>query len=147
MTPTPAPPRPSSKFTSLVAVGVLVVAAGLLLPRLLSLSPAPVSAEVDTPTPTLAPAPAPVDSGQSSSLIWVLAKLLFGLAIVAGACIGLARWSNRGRVAAPPGILNALAKLAIDNRCVVHLVSAGSRRLLVGIDAGGVKVLLELPPK
>jgi len=145
MTTPPAPPRPSGKFTSLVAVGVLVVAAGLLLPRLLSLSPAPVSAEVDVPAP--APLPAPAEGAQPSSLVWVLVKLLFGLAIVAGACIGVARWSNRARATAPPGILNALAKLAIDNRCVVHLVSAGNRRLLVGIDAGGVKVLLELPPK
>lgn len=147
MTTPTAPPRPSGKFTSLVAVGVLVVAAGLLLPRLLSLSPAPVSAEADTPPNAPEPPPAPADGGSSSSLVWVLAKLLFGLAIVAGACIGVARWSNRARATAPPGILNALAKLAIDNRCVVHLVSAGSRRLLVGIDAGGVKVLLELPPK
>lgn len=143
MTPPPAPPRPSGKFASLVAVGVLVIAAGLLLPRLLSLSPAPAAEEVVTPAPT----PAPPDSSPPSSLIWVLVKLLFGLAIVAGACIGLARWSNRGRVTAPPGILTSLAKLAVDNQCVVHLVSAGSRRLLVGLDAGGVKVLLELPPK
>ena len=167
--PAAAPPRPSGTFTSLVAVGVLVVAAGLILPRLLSLGPTPADASADidgaspftsnrTPkAPVESPAkqappaptaiPAPVGGGESSSLTWVMAKLLFGLAIVAGVCIGVARWTHRARPTAPPGILESLAKLAVDRRCVVHLVSAGGRRLLVGTDATGVKAVLELPPK
>jgi flagellar protein FliO/FliZ len=157
--PTSAPPRPSSTFTSLVAVGVLVVAAGLLLPRLLSLSPTPQTADADRlPPSAAAPAVLPVSAppstvqpaeptGESASLGWVMAKLMFGLAIVAGVCIGVARWSNRTRQTAPTGILSPLAKLAVDPRCVVHLVAAGGRRLLIGVDAAGVKAVLELPPK
>ncbi len=165
--PAAAPPRPSSTFTSLVAVGVLVVAAGLILPRLLSLSPTPASADADELSPFTAatspkapaespakqtppaplPVPTPAAGGESSSLTWVMAKLLFGLAIVAGVCIGVARWTHRARPTAPAGILESLAKLAVDPRCVVHLVSAGGRRLLVGTDATGVKAVLELPPK
>jgi len=106
-----------------------------------------VSVEADTPPNAPEPPPAPADGGSSSSLVWVLAKLLFGLAIVAGVCIGVARWTHRARPTAPPGILESLAKLAVDRRCVVHLVSAGGRRLLVGTDATGVKAVLELPPK
>jgi flagellar biogenesis protein FliO len=151
--PTPAaPPRPSTTFTSLVAVGVLVVAAGLILPRLLSLSPAPPSADAETAAPLPPPASTPATepppaNPEPASLTWVLAKLIFGLAIVAGVCIGVARWSNRASPTATTGVLTPLAKLAVDPRCVVHLVGAGGRRLLIGIDAAGAKVVLELPPK
>lgn len=170
-----APPRTSNSFSTLVAVGVLVVAAGLILPRLLSLSPVPASADVgdgaEPPgspfqsvrdqSPTSPPAPekttpssvtpaapaSPAVPGETASLVWVVAKLMFGLAIVTGVCIGVARWANRTRQTAPPGILAPLAKLAVDPRCVVHLIGAGHRRLLVGTDATGAKVVLELPPK
>ena len=62
--PAAAPPRPSSTFTSLVAVGVLVVAAGLILPRLLSLSPTPASADADelSPFTSAKSAKAPIES-------------------------------------------------------------------------------------
>lgn len=146
-----APPRPSNSFPTLVAVGVLVIAAGMLLPRLLSLSPVPdadpaaVTPSADTPAP--APLPPTSEVDEPTPLFWVAAKVIFGLAIVAGSCIALARWSNRLPPATSPGVLNPVAKLAIDARCVVHLVNAGGRRLLLGTDAAGVKVVLELPAR
>lgn len=162
-TPAVAPPRapksPSS-FPSLVAVGVLVVAAGLLMPRLLSLSPVPQADapdQTDTPFQSAVPAPKPAPlpspspptspAEESTSLFWVAGKVIFGLAIVAGGCIALARWSNRLPPTTSPGVLNPVAKLAVDARCVVHLVNAGGRRLLLGTDATGVKVVLELPAR
>lgn len=164
--PRPAAPagttRPSNAFTSLVAVGVLVVAAGLLMPRLLSLSPVPQgdppdsadtpfqSAPVTKPK-SAAPVPSPLtpppQTEEAVSLFWVAGKVIFGLAIVSGACIALARWSNRLPPTTSPGVLNPVAKLAVDARCVVHLVNAGGRRLLFGTDAAGVKVVLELPAR
>jgi flagellar biogenesis protein FliO len=35
----------------------------------------------------------------------------------------------------------------VDPRCIVHLVRAGERRLLLGTDLNGVKALTELPSR
>lgn len=156
-TPLNASPKPPSSFPTLVAVGVIVIAAGMLLPRILprmlALSPVP-DADPSTAAPAVSaqkPSPAPLppasETDEPTPLFWMAAKVIFGLAIVAGSCIALARWSNRLPPAPTPGVLNPVAKLAIDARCVVHLVNAGGRRLLLGTDAAGVKVVLELPAR
>jgi hypothetical protein len=66
-----------------------------------------------------------------------------GLIVVCGLCVVAARVIGPPRPPAP-GAMDVLASVAVA-QCVLHLVRAGGRRLLVGTDLGGVKVLLELP--
>jgi flagellar biogenesis protein FliO len=66
------------------------------------------------------------------------------LVVVCGLCVGVARLV--ARKPPPPATGMAVsAALAVDPRCSVYLVTAGDRRLLLGVDAAGVKAVLELP--
>jgi flagellar biogenesis protein FliO len=122
--------RPTRRKLSpvLIGGGVLVIALGFGLPRLL---PAP-----ETGTETAAADAPPLGPA--------LARLGGCLVLVCGLCVGVTRLANR-KAAAVEGPMAAVASLRINPRCVVHLVQAGERRLLVGTDAGGVKALVELP--
>lgn len=132
MAPAPRPPRRVPPL--LIGAGVLVVAAGFGLPRLV------VGAAPDTDPPS---ATAPTAS-EGPGLGWALARFAVCLAAVCGLCVGVARLTAR-RPPAPPAGMAVTAALALDPRCTVYLVTAGDRRLLVGIDAGGVKGVVELP--
>lgn len=111
----------------LIGAGVLVVALGFGLPRLMT-----------------GPTTSEPEAGESISLGPALARLAGSLVLVCGLCVVVTRLVNRKGTAAS-GPMQTVASIRVNMRCVVHLVQAGERRLLVGTDAGGVKVLLELP--
>jgi flagellar biogenesis protein FliO len=136
-----APPpsgQPTLRFKWLAGIGFVVVCLGLFAPRLFSIN-APTS--TDTSVSPLDPAP-PADG---SSLGWTVAKMAIGVGLVAVVCIGVARYVHRKTPPAQPQAMEVLASLPIDSRCVVHLVRVADRRLLVGIDAAGVKAVAEVP--
>ncbi len=124
MPPTPAKPAPNK----LVPIGVAVVVAGFLLPQLVGGSP--------TSTPAASAA------GEAPNYAIFLIKMLLGLAVLAGACIVFVRWKKPGPVAT--GNMEILATVTLA-RGLVHLVRAGDRRLLIGVDPAGVKAVTELP--
>lgn len=120
-----APPTKPRVPAALVAAGVLVVVIGFGLPRLVS--PAAASTAPDDP-----------------GLRWALVKLVGCFALVCGGCVLVVKLAA-AQTPPKPGPTRVLAALPLDGRCVVQLVKAGDRRLLVGLDPGGVKALLELP--
>lgn len=133
-------PPPSAKPRiplALVGAGVLVIALGFALPQLTPGS-APVAAD-PAARPT---APTPIAPPAAPSLVTSLLKLAVGLAVVCGLCVLLAKWVGPK---APPvaGAMDVAASIAVGP-CVLHLVRAGDRRLLIGTDLGGVKAVLEL---
>jgi flagellar biogenesis protein FliO len=138
MTP-PKPGQPSLRFQVIAGVGFIVVCLGLFAPKLFSINSPPASAE--SPTSPLAAPPA----ADASGLGWTVAKMAIGVGLVAVVCIAVARYVNRKNPPAAPSELQVLASLPVDSRCVVHLVRVADRRLLVGVDAAGVKAVAELP--
>ncbi len=128
-----ADPAPRSRTKSgLIGVGVLVIALGFGLPQLFS---------GDTPSaPTTSePASAAPDLG------WSLVRLVGGLVVVCILCVVVTRLLNRQPPAPAASPLTLLASARVDARCGLYLVGAPGRRLLVGVDPGGVKSLVELP--
>lgn len=138
--PGPPAPKPLRVSPGLVGGGVLVVALGFGLPALFSSYQPP--AERPNPLPA-AREPVPADPPSAASIGTSLLKLVAGLALMCGACVLAAKFVAPKPPAAN-GPLEALAALPVG-ACVVHLVRAGERRLLVGTDASGVKAVLELP--
>lgn len=145
-------PSPSRKATPrvppvLIGGGILVVALGFGLPRLLLGSgEGPVRPESAPSAPAL-PAvvkPAIATPSEGPGLGVAIARLVGSLVVVCGFCVLVTRLVTR-RPALPKGKMELAAFLSIDLRCAVYLIRAGDRRLLVGIDPSGVKSLLELP--
>lgn len=125
--------RPPTRRPSpaLIGVGVLVVALGLGVPRLLS-------------EPTAAPAAAsPAGPGLTASL----ARMACGVTVAGGLCVAVTRLIRRPDAVGPGGMA-VVESVAVDARCTLSLVQTGDRRLLVGIDRSGVKAVVELtgPP-
>lgn len=141
-----APPPSTTPFRvppALIGVGVLVMVVGFGLPRLLpAVDPGAPPVSPTAPAPA-APAPAPAGASDPG-LRWSLVKLAACFAVVCGGCVLVVKL-GAGRVPPKPGQTRVLATLSPDGRCRVQLVQAGERRLLVGLDPGGVKALLELP--
>lgn len=129
------PGQPTVRFKLLAGAGFVVVCLGLFAPKLFSINTPP---PADTPPATVTPA-------DDSSLGWTVAKMAIGVGLVAVVCLAVARYVNRKHPPKGPTGLEVLASLPVDSRCVVHLVRVADRRLLVGIDAGGVKAVTELP--
>jgi hypothetical protein len=65
------------------------------------------------------------------------------MVVVCGLCVLVAWWIGQ-KPPPTPGAMEVLASIAVA-QCVLHLVRAGDRRLLVGTDPGGVKAIVELP--
>jgi len=137
---TPIHPAKPKKFTVLLGLGVLVVAVGFAVPRFLS-SPS----NTPKPSESVQSFAMPTPSSDGPSLGMSLLKMVLGVAVVSGGCIGIARWMKKRTVTPTAGSMEVVARLALDRRCVLHLVQSGDRRLLLGIDAAGVKSLLEIP--
>lgn len=123
------PPAPSPKPapSKLVPLGAAVVIAGFVLPQLFGGSA--------SPTPAAQPTDAP-------NYVSFLLKMLLGIGVLAGACVLFVRWNKPGPVAT--GNMEILATVTVA-RGLVHLVRAGDRRLLIGVDPAGVKAVTELP--
>jgi flagellar protein FliO/FliZ len=136
--PTSAPKRISP---ALIGAGVLVIALGFGLP-MLTPGTAPEAAPPRDAGAKQAP-PAPIQPTAATGLGASLLKLVVGLVVVCGLCILVAKWMGQ-KPPATPGAMEVVASIAVG-QCVVHLVRAGERRLLVGTDLGGVKALIELP--
>lgn len=120
------PPAAKPAPTKLVPIGAAVVVAGFLLPQLFG-----------TSTP-----PAPPSAAASPDYAGFLLKMLVGLAVLAGGCVAFVKWKKPAPVAA--GSMEILATVTLA-RGLVHLVRAGDRRLLIGVDPAGVKAIAELP--
>jgi len=146
--PPPDFPKPTKRLSpALIGGGVLVVALGFGLPMIASPGPAPDLGSREPvgprePAGSLGP-PAPMQAPDATGIGASLLKLAVGLVVVCGLCVVVAR------VVGPPpppvpGAMDVLASIAVSP-CVIHLVRAGGRRLLVGTDPGGVKAILELP--
>jgi hypothetical protein len=137
-------PPPQSKTPrlspALVGAGVLVMLLGFGLPLL-----APKGTPDEAPREPVAQplAPAPVQPPSAAGLFGPLVKLAVGLAVVCGLCVLAAKYVGPKP---PPtaGAMSVDASIAVGP-CVLHLVRAGDRRLLVGTDPAGVKAVLELP--
>lgn len=137
-------PPPSAKTPriplALVGAGVLVIALGFALPQLTpGTTPAPAAPD----STAKQAAPIPIAPPSAPSLVGSLVKLAVGLAVVCGLCVLLAKWVGPKPPPAP-GAMDVAASIAVGP-CVLHLVRAGDRRLLIGTDLGGVKAVLELP--
>ncbi|MBX9628679.1 MAG: flagellar biosynthetic protein FliO [Gemmataceae bacterium] len=134
---TPAPPPARRVPPLLVGAGLLVIAGGFGLPRVL---PEPAPATPADPASKAAPAPPADGPGLGASL----GRLAVSLVVVCGLCVGVARLVAKKPTAPQKGMTIAAA-LTVDPRCSVYLVTAGDRRLLLGVDPAGVKAVLELP--
>jgi len=133
------PVQPTFRFKLLAGIGFVVVCLGLFAPKIFNFgSPSP--APTDTPASPFDP-----PAGGGADLGWTVAKMALGVGLVAMVCVGVARYVNRKNAQSQPTGLEVLASLPVDSRCVVHLVRVADRRLLVGVDAGGVKAVTELP--
>jgi flagellar biogenesis protein FliO len=124
-----SPRRLSPKW---LGIGVIVVALGVAAPRMLM--PGADNAPTDGAT-----------SSEPFALGPAVARLAGCMVLVCGLCIVATRFINRKADVAQSS-MQTLASIRINARCVVHLVQAGERRLLLGTDGGGVKALVELPP-
>lgn len=134
---------------ALVGVGVLMILLGFGLPLLVSgpvAAPAPSAA---TPAAEKAagafnPHAAPADQQAPGNAGLALLRLVVALAAVCGGCVLVARWFGNKPREAVDASMTVVASLRVE-RCAVHLVRAGDRRILIGTDATGVKALVELP--
>jgi flagellar protein FliO/FliZ len=146
-TPPTSPPTPLKRVSpALIGAGILVMALGFGLPMLTAGggSDTPVSEATAKQAASATPAtPAPIQPPAATGLGAALLKLVVGLVVVCGLCVLVAKWMGQ-KPPATPGAMEVVASIAVGP-CVVHLVHAGSRRLLIGTDLGGVKSLVELP--
>ena len=136
-----SPPATPKKFTVLLGLGLLVVAIGFLVPRFLAPSSTPVAQPADPVQDFALPTP----SSDGPSLGMSLFKMVGGVVVVSAGCIGIARVMKMRGAVPTVGAMEVVARLALDRRCVLHLVQSGERRLLLGLDASGAKALLEIP--
>ena len=150
MSSTPKPPQKPRVSPTLIGGGILVVALGFGLPMLTSgpkLGGKPEapreSAPQTQPTSPTPKTPAPMDAPSTAGLGAALLRMVVVLVVVCGACVLVARWVGP-KPAPASGTMETLASIRVAH-CVVHLVRAGDRRLLVGTDFAGVKSVLELP--
>lgn len=118
---------------SWLGVGIVVVALGFVAPRF-------------APTATAVPAESVPAAGEGPGLAAAVGRLAICLVVVCAAVVGVTRLVQTPPAAAAGG-MEILAAYPLDGRCAVHLVRAGSRRLVVGIDPSGVKSILELPAR
>ncbi len=131
----------------LIGAGVLVVALGFVLPALVS-TPIPLPDAPPQATegagafaPRLAQAP---NTKTPGSVALGLLQLVVALVVVCGLCVVTTRWLGRKPAPVAEQSMRAITSLRVG-RCVVHLVRAGDRRMLIGTDITGVKALVELP--
>lgn len=128
------PGSPPLRFQVLAGVGFVVVCLGLFAPKLFLNNATPASPAANNPLPTPA-----ADLGGTA------VKMFVGVGVIAVVCLGIARYVKRQSPPPPAGEMRVLASLPVDARCVVHLVEVAERRMLVGVDAVGVKAVAELP--
>ncbi len=133
------PPTPSVVRTRwlLIGLGAVVIVVGLLVPNLAEKASAP------QPIPDR---PAELRS-EGPDMGAMLLRLVGGTVFVLALCV-LTLWLCRRWLGATElgakrsGRFEVLESLPLGPRCRIHLVRAGDRHLLAGMDAAGLKVLL-----
>jgi flagellar biogenesis protein FliO len=80
----------------------------------------------------------------------MLTRLALGTAFVLALCVGALvlgrRWLRKLPVASSTGgEMRVVETLSLGQRCRVHLVRVGRRRVLVGVDPSGVRAITPLP--
>lgn len=128
---------PSKRRLALLGIGAVVILAGTLLPRMLTLPALEGAAETPkTPLDNLSPE---TRSLVEHGLIGVSGATLMGIA---------AAWVMRRRraeAAVGPRLLNITATLPLPHHCCAFLIETGDRVFLAGTDAGGVRSIIALP--
>jgi flagellar biogenesis protein FliO len=94
---------------------------------------------------TYTPAPVPEAHGVGHPIVQLFLLTGFVLAI----CLGLL-WATRraGRGAKPgakSGDLEYVAAVALNGRCSLHMLKAGSQSVVIGSDLSGLKAMVVLP--
>lgn len=152
-----APNGPDKKWLALAAVGVLAVLGGMAVPQLVPGGPVkPVPAQIPgkaskEPKETKEPlAYTPPQWPEAPDPKAMLLRLGLGTAFVLALCVGSLwagkHWLRKLPAAGPgKGQMAVVETLALGGRCSVHLVKVGSRQVLVGTDAGGLKAITPLP--
>lgn len=138
--PAPQDPKPGRAAPLLLLGGALVVVIGFGAPALLG------GADAVPPSPAQSGkvAPEPIAPPSAGSIGLSLLKLVGGLAVMCAACVLAAKYMAP-KPATGAQVMSVVAALPVGP-CTIHLVRTGDRRLLVGTDSGGAKVVLELPP-
>jgi flagellar biogenesis protein FliO len=138
-------------------IGLAALGAGIAVPQLLPASS--VRAETNTPHE-----PAPKQSPDVANNLnytppsWpdtpdprsLLTRVAVGTVVVLGLCVGtllvLKRCTGAGAVKNSGGKqLRVVESLSLGNRCALHLIAAGNRQVLAGVDSSGIKALVALP--
>jgi hypothetical protein len=140
----------SGRWLSSIVFVLVVVMAGLVLPQLLPSGPA--VAEAASVPAAAAPdmwnySPPSLPEGPDTRAM--LLRLGLGTVLVLGLGVGTLWLSKRWlQVKAVPSggtrQLRLVEVLPLQGRCCIYLVQAGSRQILAGADAGGLKALLPL---
>lgn len=94
---------------------------------------------------------APDEWPEAPDMAAMLKRLVAGTSVVLALCVGLLLAGKRWLSGAPTRagsntMLRRVETLALGNRCSIHLLQTGEHQILVGIDPGGIKSLIPLPP-
>jgi flagellar biogenesis protein FliO len=136
-TANPSPPFTLRNRRLLWGLGAAVVAIGLLVPNLAAPASGPHQA------PDHLPEFRAEGPGFGGMLLRLVGGTVFVLALSVATFWACRRWLGPATAgAAARGRFETLESIALGLRCRVHLVRAGDRHLLVGLDAGGLKALL-----
>ena len=150
--------RPRSRTWLFIgAIGLLAAMAGSLLPQVM---PGPVPENVAAPaseTPSKTPGQKadrtykPPTWPETPSSAAMLTRLAIGTLVVLVLCVGTLLVGKRWLVGiappkatAEPRQLRIVEALPLGNRCALHLVQAGNRQILIGVDALGMKAVVPL---
>lgn len=142
--------KPSMSRSLLIVVGVLVVTAGLVLPQFLP-GKTPAAASVPAKESPMGEKPpyAQPDWGDGPDARSLLIRLGIGTAVVLVLCLIVLRYGKRwmGVAQGKPegtGVMSLIETFPLGHRCFLQLVRIGSKQVLVGRDAGGLKTIVPL---
>jgi flagellar biogenesis protein FliO len=134
---------------TIAVIGAVAVCAGIVLPQMLPADSAVTQTAPSEPGKKTELAYTPPAWPEAPDPKAMIMRLVLGTAIVLGLCAGTLLLSKRWLRGMPvknstTGPLSLVDTLSLGNRCHVHLVGVGNRRILVGVDAGGLKSVVPL---
>ncbi|MBI1830843.1 MAG: flagellar biosynthetic protein FliO [Planctomycetes bacterium] len=140
-----------SSATSWIAIALVAIVAGLVLPQFGPGEPVanPPPAKADSKDKTNL-GYAPPAMPEAPNLQGMMVRLGVGTVIVLALCVAslwvMRRWMTQPITAASGDRLMQLTEtLDLGNQCSLHLVHMGKREILVGADCTGIKVVLPMP--
>jgi flagellar biogenesis protein FliO len=147
----PAGPGKRNSWMTIAVIGAVAVCAGIVLPQMLPADSAVVtqSASPTEPSKKTELAYTPPAWPEAPDPKAMITRLVLGTTIVLGLCAGTLLLSKRWLRGMPvksstTGPLSLVDTLSLGNRCHVHLVGVGKLRILVGVDAAGLKSVVPL---